>query len=131
MLIDDLWYKNAILYCLDVEKYMDANGDGVCDFEGLSRRLEFEIIKTSAPEVLAMRYDWRNTSLLTLHNFADQPRKPSVKVGIEDGALLVDVFDRSHSRAGPNDCHEIEQEPYGHRWFRVGAVDNAMSRSTH
>ena len=26
--VHDLWYKNAILYCLDVEKYMDANGDG-------------------------------------------------------------------------------------------------------
>ena len=25
----DLWYKNAVLYCLDVETYMDANGDGV------------------------------------------------------------------------------------------------------
>src|SRR4051812_29120675 len=25
--IDDLWYKNAVLYCLDVEKYVDSNGD--------------------------------------------------------------------------------------------------------
>ena len=22
--IDDLWYKNAIIYCLDVEKYVDS-----------------------------------------------------------------------------------------------------------
>ena len=35
MSIDDLWYKNAIIYCLDVEKYQDANGDGIGDFEGL------------------------------------------------------------------------------------------------
>src|SRR5688500_4068225 len=41
MAIEDLWYKNAILYCLDVEKYMDANGDGIGDFEGLHRRLEY------------------------------------------------------------------------------------------
>jgi maltose alpha-D-glucosyltransferase / alpha-amylase len=41
MSIDDLWYKNAIIYCLDVEKYMDANGDGVGDFEGLGRRLPY------------------------------------------------------------------------------------------
>ena len=34
MAVLDLWYKNAILYCLDVEKYMDANGDGTGDFEG-------------------------------------------------------------------------------------------------
>ncbi len=39
MAIEDLWYKNAILYCLPVEKYMDSNADGVGDFDGLSRRL--------------------------------------------------------------------------------------------
>ena len=41
MAIEDLWYKQAIIYCLDVEKYMDASGDGVGDFEGLSRRLDY------------------------------------------------------------------------------------------
>src|ERR1044072_6645000 len=41
MSIDDLWYKNAIIYCLDVEKYQDANGDGIGDFEGLMRRLDY------------------------------------------------------------------------------------------
>jgi maltose alpha-D-glucosyltransferase / alpha-amylase len=39
--IDDLWYKNAIIYCLDVEKYVDANGDGIGDFGGLTRRLDY------------------------------------------------------------------------------------------
>src|SRR5207248_672826 len=41
MAIEDLWYKNAIIYCLSVEKYMDSNADGVGDFEGLSRRLPY------------------------------------------------------------------------------------------
>jgi maltose alpha-D-glucosyltransferase / alpha-amylase len=41
MAIEDLWYRNAIIYCLDVEKYMDSNGDGIGDFEGLSSRLEY------------------------------------------------------------------------------------------
>ena len=40
-MIDDLWYKNAIIYCLDVEKYLDSNDDGVGDFEGLTRRLDY------------------------------------------------------------------------------------------
>jgi maltose alpha-D-glucosyltransferase / alpha-amylase len=39
--IDDLWYKNAIIYCLDVEKYIDSNGDGIGDFAGLTRRLDY------------------------------------------------------------------------------------------
>ena len=41
MAIEDLWYKNAVIYCLDVETYMDSNADGIGDFEGLSRRLEY------------------------------------------------------------------------------------------
>jgi maltose alpha-D-glucosyltransferase / alpha-amylase len=39
--IDDLWYKNAIIYCLDVEKYVDSNGDGIGDFAGLTQRLDY------------------------------------------------------------------------------------------
>jgi maltose alpha-D-glucosyltransferase / alpha-amylase len=39
--IDDLWYKNAVIYCLDVEKYVDSNGDGIGDFAGLTRRLDY------------------------------------------------------------------------------------------
>jgi maltose alpha-D-glucosyltransferase/alpha-amylase len=40
-MIDDLWYKNAIIYCLDVETYVDGNGDGIGDFVGLTRRLDY------------------------------------------------------------------------------------------
>ena len=39
--ISDLWYKNAIIYCLDVEKYLDSNGDGIGDFAGLMQRLDY------------------------------------------------------------------------------------------
>ena len=40
-MINDLWYKNAVIYCLSVATYMDANGDGIGDFEGLMRRLDY------------------------------------------------------------------------------------------
>ena len=40
-MVNDLWYKNAIVYCLHVGTFMDANGDGVSDFEGLTRRLDY------------------------------------------------------------------------------------------
>ena len=36
----DLWYKNAVFYCLDVETFMDSDGDGVGDFRGLTDRLD-------------------------------------------------------------------------------------------
>jgi trehalose synthase len=37
----DLWWKNAVIYCLDVETFMDWNGDGHGDFEGLAHRLDY------------------------------------------------------------------------------------------
>src|ERR1700744_3945509 len=40
-MIDDLWYKNGVIYCLSVGTFMDANGDGVGDFKGLLRRLDY------------------------------------------------------------------------------------------
>ncbi len=40
-MINDLWYKNAVVYCLSVETFMDGNGDGVGDFQGLARRLDY------------------------------------------------------------------------------------------
>jgi maltose alpha-D-glucosyltransferase/alpha-amylase len=40
-MIEDLWYKNAVIYSLDLETFLDANADGVGDFEGLTRRLEY------------------------------------------------------------------------------------------
>jgi maltose alpha-D-glucosyltransferase / alpha-amylase len=40
-MINDLWYKNAVIYCLSVATYMDANGDGRGDFQGLMRRLDY------------------------------------------------------------------------------------------
>jgi maltose alpha-D-glucosyltransferase/alpha-amylase len=40
-MINDLWYKNALIYCLSVSTYLDANGDGIGDFQGLMRRLDY------------------------------------------------------------------------------------------
>ena len=37
----DLWWKTAVIYCLDVETFMDWNGDGIGDFEGLSHRVDY------------------------------------------------------------------------------------------
>jgi trehalose synthase len=37
----DLWWKNAIVYCLDVETFLDSDGDGVGDFEGLIRQIDY------------------------------------------------------------------------------------------
>jgi trehalose synthase len=37
----DLWWKNAVVYCLDVETFLDWNGDGVGDITGLTERIDY------------------------------------------------------------------------------------------
>ena len=37
----DLWYKDAIIYSLDVDSFQDSDGDGIGDFRGLGERLDY------------------------------------------------------------------------------------------
>ena len=37
----DVWWKNAVVYCLDVETFLDADGDGRGDLTGLGERLDY------------------------------------------------------------------------------------------
>jgi maltose alpha-D-glucosyltransferase / alpha-amylase len=38
---DPLWYKDAIIYELHVRAFMDSNGDGMGDFQGLTEKLDY------------------------------------------------------------------------------------------
>ncbi len=38
---DDLWYKDAIVYAVDVKTFQDSDGDGIGDFAGLISRLDY------------------------------------------------------------------------------------------
>ncbi len=35
------WYKNAIIYGVDVATFQDSDGDGIGDFQGLCKRLDY------------------------------------------------------------------------------------------
>ncbi len=37
----DLWWKNAVVYCLDVKRYADSDGDGWGDFRGLASKVDY------------------------------------------------------------------------------------------
>lgn len=38
--MSERWYKQAVIYCVDVETYQDGNGDGIGDLPGLISRLD-------------------------------------------------------------------------------------------
>ena len=70
----------------------------------------FVVLRTNVPEVLAIRYDWRNTSLLTLHNFSSAKQTVKVKVDAPNDGLLVEVFDGHHSKAHNDGVHRLAMD---------------------
>jgi maltose alpha-D-glucosyltransferase/alpha-amylase len=39
--VSERWYDEAVLYCVDVDSFMDSNDDGIGDFRGLIGRLDY------------------------------------------------------------------------------------------
>jgi trehalose synthase len=37
----DLWWKNAVMYCVDVETFLDSDADGCGDLPGLTDRIDY------------------------------------------------------------------------------------------
>jgi len=88
----------------------------------------FSVLRTTEPSVLALRYDWRETSLVTLHNFANRDVKVKLKVGVERDDILVDVFSDLHSRKRNDGMHLVALDGYAWRWYRVGSTDTTLDR---
>jgi maltose alpha-D-glucosyltransferase / alpha-amylase len=90
---------------------------------------DFVVLRTTAPEVLALRYDWRNTSLVTVHNFSKGRQKIRLRTECANGDTLFELFDGRHSRGDQDGTHRIALDGYAWRWYRVGAADNVLNRS--
>ena len=37
----DLWWKTAVVYCADVQTFLDLDGDGQGDLRGMTRRVDY------------------------------------------------------------------------------------------
>jgi maltose alpha-D-glucosyltransferase / alpha-amylase len=92
---------------------------------------DFHGIPVSDPSVLVIRYDWRNDSVLFVHNLGERPREISFKVGLSDeiSKLLVNLLSEDHSRADKRGKHTLVIEGYGYRWYRAGGLDYLLRRS--
>jgi maltose alpha-D-glucosyltransferase / alpha-amylase len=78
-----------------------------------------------------MRYDWRNNSVLFVHNLDDKPREIRFAVGLKDESdkLLVNLLSEDHSSAREDRHHHLLIEAFGYRWYRVGGLDYLLKRS--
>ncbi len=92
---------------------------------------DFEVLSTRDPAVLAIRYDWRNNSVLFVHNLAAVPRQVAFSTGLRgnEGSVLVNLLTEDHSRVGEDARHHLLLEAYGYRWYRVGGLDYLLKRS--
>ena len=92
---------------------------------------DFQVIASRDPAVLILRYDWRNNSVLFVHNLDEKPREVSFATGLpgETGKLLVNLLAEDHSRANDDGKHNLLLEAYGYRWYRVGGLDYLLKRS--
>jgi maltose alpha-D-glucosyltransferase/alpha-amylase len=90
---------------------------------------DFVVLKTNHPAVLAIRYDWRNNSVLLIHNLAHEPREVVLDPGVEGGAQLTNLLTDAHSEADGDGRHRIVVEGWGYHWYRVGGLDYILKRS--
>ena len=92
---------------------------------------DFVVIPTADPAVLVLRYDWRNNSVLFVHNLDEKPREIAFSVGLSGDKcrLLINLLSEDHSHADRRGRHWLVMEPYGYRWFRVGGLDYLLKRS--
>ena len=90
---------------------------------------EFSIVQTRTPEVLAIRYDWRNNSVVVVHNLSATPREVGLKLDSEGSGCLANLLSGENSNADVSGEHCLLLESYGYRWFRVGGLDYILKRS--
>ncbi|GLK57018.1 maltose alpha-D-glucosyltransferase/alpha-amylase [Methylopila capsulata] len=92
---------------------------------------EYQILRTGAKGVLAMRYDWRGNAAVFLHNFGEEGCDVAFRSGGAEGEPdhLVNLLSADHSRPGPDGRHHVTLEPYGYRWYRLGRLDETQRRT--
>jgi maltose alpha-D-glucosyltransferase/alpha-amylase len=92
---------------------------------------EFSFVATKTPQVMVMRYDWRNNSVLCMHNLSAEPQEIrfAVKVPGEESKALINLLSEDHGSPEKNGKYCVLLEPYGYRWFRVGGLDYLLRRS--
>jgi maltose alpha-D-glucosyltransferase/alpha-amylase len=86
---------------------------------------DWRIVPTGARSVLALAYEWRNNTIVCVHNLAAQPREARLQLG---GVALANLIEHEEIDSCSDGVHRVPLEAYGYRWFRSGAVSQALVR---
>ena len=90
---------------------------------------DFTVLATGNDGVLALRYEWRNNTVVTVHNFRGEAIEIELKVGNEAGRSLTNLLSEASSEADARGRHHIILEPYGYRWYRAGGLGYLLDRA--
>jgi maltose alpha-D-glucosyltransferase/alpha-amylase len=91
---------------------------------------DFSFLRSGTLHVLAMRDEWRNNSVLCVHNLSSESQEVHLSLPAVDEAncTLVNLLSEDHSHPNKGQ-HRILFEPYGYRWFRLCGLDYLLKRS--
>ena len=92
---------------------------------------DFVVLPTGDPAVLAIRYDWKNNSVVVIHNFAKEPREIVFRTGVAEASSgkLINLLADDNNTADDAGRHRLVIEGYGYRWYRAGGLDYLLRRS--
>ncbi|HEV2722000.1 MAG TPA: alpha-amylase family protein [Thermoanaerobaculia bacterium] len=89
---------------------------------------EWQVLDCGAPQVLALRYDWRGNSVVVAHNVDAKPHTIRLSIAGGERAQLVNLLSNDHSDGDGRGAHTIAVEGYGYRWYRVGGLGYILNR---
>lgn len=81
---------------------------------------DWNIIPVKQEQLLVMRYNGSNHSLIIIHNFSEQPTELELSVKQAGNSRLVDLINKHETNAAVNNRHIISLEAYGYRWLQSG-----------
>jgi maltose alpha-D-glucosyltransferase / alpha-amylase len=88
----------------------------------------FSLLETGHHSVIAIRYDWRNNSVVTMHNLGSEALEVRLRLHDARARTLVNLLTPDHSEADRRGQHIVVLEPYGYRWYRVGGLGYLLER---
>jgi trehalose synthase len=88
----------------------------------------WSVIPTDARSILAHRCDWRDSTVVAVHNFSAEPCRVAVPLeGIDDPAGADDLLDGTGERPLEGPTLPLTVDGYGHHWLRIRRAGHRLS----
>ncbi|GAB2797238.1 alpha-amylase family protein [Rhabdobacter roseus] len=85
-------------------------------------RGEYKILDTGSPHVIALRYDYKGSSLVIVHNFSKEAKKARIKTALDKTTTVFDLLADQQQQEVKNGTLDLSLPGYGYKWYRVGQV---------